>query len=443
MYIWYAVVGLLALVGLLFALYGLHRFCLWLEAQGLLYYKHRRGDSTAIGAFVALQQAIEPPSRYIVQIKEEKRHHFDDEAPGAGESGTAIAPLADMDTPVPPAGAPFQESKLWATPLRDLGLKIEGTPLEPVIEEFLREVLAAGIHKVKPHFYLTTEWVVADDTIAIGIPFYLARADLTALHAEQEGHLEGVGRLELLRYLRHEMGHVVNYAYQLYNREDWVQHFGSMTQPYLEEYRPEPFNRRFVVHLPGWYAQKHPDEDWAETFAVWMTPGLDWRKAYRDWPGALKKLDFCDRLMHQLRDQEPIVTVVDLDWDVGNLTDSLGGHYRGLAQADTDLQVPGLDGALQTIFEDVDGREDANTPTRRVPAADLIRKWERTIMADVYRWTGHFPERTRLLLRHLANRARELNLVYPADREPQVLIALATLVTSLAMNHVHRGSYMP
>jgi len=100
---------------------------------------------------------------------------------------------------------PFHESKLWSTPIRDLGLKIEGTPLEPVIAEFRRELQAVGVRKLSPHFYLTTEWVVHDDTIAIGIPFYLARPDLTALHAEQEGHLEGVGRQELLRYLRHEM----------------------------------------------------------------------------------------------------------------------------------------------------------------------------------------------------------------------------------------------
>src|SRR5947209_9465701 len=211
---------------------------------------------------------------------------------------------APMDAPVKTPEAPFQESKLWSTPIRDLGLKIEGTPLEPVIAEFRRELEAAGIHKLKPHFYLTTDWVVHDDTIAIGIPFYLARPDLTALHAEQEGHLEGVGRAELLRYLRHEMGHVMNYAYQLYNREDWVQLFGSMTQPYIEEYRPEPFNRRFVVHLPGWYAQKHPDEDWAETFAVWMTPGYDWRAAYAGWPEALQELQFCDDVLGELCDKE-------------------------------------------------------------------------------------------------------------------------------------------
>jgi hypothetical protein len=336
----------------------------------------------------------------------------------------------------------FRESRLWSTPIRDLGLRIEGTPLEPVIAEFRGELAAAGIHKVKPHFYLTTEWVVADDTIAIGIPFYLVRPDLTALHAEQEGHLEGVGRAELLRYLRHEMGHVVNYAYRLFDRQDWVEHFGSMTQPYVDEYRPEPFSRRFVVHLPGWYAQKHPDEDWAETFAVWMTPGLDWRAAYSGWPVAVEKLDYCDRLLHEVRDRDPVVTTVDLEWEVGNLTDSLREHYRSLAFPAGEVQVPGLGGALQTIFADL-GEPDEGQLAPRLHAADLIRKWERDLMADVYRWAGHFPERTRVLLCHLAARARELHLVYPADREPHALLALATLVTALAMNHVHHGSYAP
>src|SRR5262245_29288456 len=161
--------------------------------------------------------------------------------------------------------ARFHENKLWSTPLRDLGVQIEGTALEPVLAEFRRELVAAGIRKLKPHFYLTTDWVVHDDTIAIGIPFYLARPDLMALHLEREGHIEGAGgKAELLRYLRHEMGHVVNYAYKLHDREDWVELFGPMTQPYEEEYRPKPFSRNHVLHLPGWYAQKHPDEDWAE-----------------------------------------------------------------------------------------------------------------------------------------------------------------------------------
>src|SRR5712672_2858131 len=104
---------------------------------------------------------------------------------------------APMNIPVKTPEAPFHESKLWSTPIRDLGLKIEGTALEPVIVELRRELDAAGFRRLKPHFYLTTDWVVADDTIAVGIPFYLARPDLAALQAEAEGHLEGTGRAEL------------------------------------------------------------------------------------------------------------------------------------------------------------------------------------------------------------------------------------------------------
>ena len=95
-------------------------------------------------------------------------------------------------------------------------------------------------------------------TVVIGIPFYLARPELTELHGEEVGHIEGFSRQDILRYLRHEMGHVINYAYKLYDEEDWVKLFGSITQPYLEDYRPQPFSRRYVRHLPGWYAQKHP-----------------------------------------------------------------------------------------------------------------------------------------------------------------------------------------
>src|SRR5581483_4341810 len=196
---------------------------------------------------------------------------------------------------MPTESPPMPERVSPAQPLRSLGLTIAGTPLEPVIEEFRRELDRAGIRKVRPHFYLSTEWGVPFDTVAIAIPFYLARPELTALHEERAGFVEGVGRADILRYLRHEMGHVVNYAYQLYDLPEWVTLFGSITQPYEEEYRPQPFSRRFVQHLPGHYAQKHPDEDWAETFAVWMTPGRDWRREYADWPAALAKLEFCDR----------------------------------------------------------------------------------------------------------------------------------------------------
>ena len=337
-------------------------------------------------------------------------------------------------------GAPFPATPPLSVPIRDLGLRIEGSPLEPILEEFRNELEQAGIRRVRPDFYLSTEWGVPFPSISVGIPFYLARPELTEVHAGQGEYVEGVGKDELLRFLRHEMGHVINYAYRLYEREDWVKRFGSMTQPYVEHYRPEPFSRRHVRHLPGWYAQKHPDEDWAETFAVWMTPQYDWRAAYADSPDALVKLKYCDRIMSELADRDPLTTTIDHDEDASELQSSLEEFYRKAVESGENPLPPGLDGALQAIFDDRAKRGDR--PDSR-PAEELIRRMERALMTNVYTWTGHFPEDTRRLVRHLARRARELQQTYPSARELEVATAFTTLVDSLAMNHVLRGHYFP
>lgn len=336
---------------------------------------------------------------------------------------------------------PFQEASLADRPIRDLGLTIAGTRLEPVIEELRAELARAGIDRVKPCFYLSTEWGVPFGTVAIAIPFYLARPDLTAFHAERTGFAEGVGRRELLRYLRHEMGHVLNYAYRLYDQEEWVSVFGPITRPYVEDYRPQPFSRRHVRHLPGWYAQKHPDEDWSESFAVWLTPGLDWRAEYAGWPEALAKLEYVDRTVAALAGREPLVTATELDEDVGEIPYTLDQYYGGGDGTRGDFP-PGLDGSLKALFEDLGRPEDPPELPRR-PAAALIRRLSRTLPADVYRWTGHFPERTRVLMRYLADRAEALGLAYPEDREEAAVVALTVLVSALAGNFVYRGGYLP
>src|SRR5579884_1816690 len=334
----------------------------------------------------------------------------------------------------PTAG--FEPTHLTQTAIRDLGLTITGTPLEPIIQQFQQEVEEAGIRRLHPRFYLSTEWGVPFGTIAIALPFYLARPELTSLHADQAGLFEVLHRADILLYLRHEMGLVVNYAYRLYEQAEWSRLFGPMTQPYVEDYRAQPFNPRHVIHLPGWYAQKHPDEDWAETFAVWLTPGSNWRSAYAQWPVALAKLEYCDQTMAALADREPLVTAVELDEDVSELTLSLEQFYRSLAAGDLGLP-PQFDAMLRSVFT------TATQEGPHRPASSLIRRAEPDLLTDIYRWTGHFPERTRMLLRHLAERAEDLHLDYPEGREEQVLLALTVFVTSLAMNHVYKGRYIP
>ena len=183
-----------------------------------------------------------------------------------------------------PAG--FQE--ILNKPIRDLGLKLDGSPLDRFVQQLYRELERKKFSKFRPACYLTDEWGCPSGEPVIGIPFYLANPDLASLEKEMND-LEDAR--EIMMYLRHEAGHALNYAYKLYRTPEWKQLFGSFRRPYRDQYRPVPFSRNFVRHLAGWYAQKHPDEDFAETFAVWLTPRSGWRKRYRGW-GALAKLRY-------------------------------------------------------------------------------------------------------------------------------------------------------
>jgi hypothetical protein len=347
------------------------------------------------------------------------------------------------------SGSSSAMSQLLATPVRDLKLKLSGSRLAPLITKFNQELKKAGIVRLQPHFYLSTEWGVPFGAISVSIPFHLARTDLIKVHAEQVGFLEGAGRADFLRYLRHEMGHVINYAYRLYDRADWTKHFGSMQVEYVEEYRPQPFSRKYVCHLPGWYAQKHPDEDWAECFAVWMTPNYDWRSAYAVWPQTLEKLEFCDQLMKEINQRDPDVTKIDTDEEVGELQYTLQEFYDKFCNIDERQSADAssedglalesaLDAPLQGIFEDMGDREDLSTTAPRLPAGELIRRIENDLVTNVYRWTGCFPNRVRPMVQHLAERAERLKQVYPADHEMAFILSISTLVTALAMDYVHR-----
>ena len=240
---------------------------------------------------------------------------------------------------------PFRESNLYAAPIKELQLAIDDTPLAPLIAEFRAELVAKGITRLVPRFHLSTEWGVPFGTVVIGIPFYLAKPELAELHSEEVGHIEGLSHADFLRYLRHEMGHVVNYAYKLYETPQWHQLFGPYSRPYRDDFTPNPFSRDFVRHIAGWYAQKHPDEDFAETFAVWLDPGSNWREVYKEW-GCHKKLLYVDRMAGQLKGAEPKVSGADYDLSREELAYSVAEHYRKYSPRLVDLPA-WFDGELR------------------------------------------------------------------------------------------------
>ena len=109
-----------------------------------------------------------------------------------------------------------------------------------------------------------------------------------------------------MKLIRHEAAHAYSYAYQLPKKKKWQRTFGLTSREETPAfYRPRPYSRSYVVHLDDWYAQSHPDEDFAETFAVWLTPGSGLAGAIPGWK-ALEKLEYVDELMRSLAGKPPI-----------------------------------------------------------------------------------------------------------------------------------------
>jgi hypothetical protein len=209
--------------------------------------------------------------------------------------------------------------------ISELPLKIEATHLRGLIHQLYKELGAAGI-SFKPKTYLSNGWGCPNEVPIIGIPFYLADPLLSELQTQMTG-LRVEDDIKIMMLLRHEAGHTFNYAYRFYEQSKWQKLFGCFSLPYQDDYNADPLSNRFVRHLGGHYAQKHPDDDFAETFAVRVTPSLNWRKEYARTP-ALDKLLYVDKLLARYGNQSPVVTGGRLDQPVEEMTITLREWYE-------------------------------------------------------------------------------------------------------------------
>src|SRR6476646_3249353 len=255
--------------------------------------------------------------------------------------------------------------EILGKPIRELGLKLEGSPIERFVHQLYEELHRKGLEKFRPACYLTDEWGCPSCEPVIGIPFYLANPELASLEKEMND-LED--QREVMMYLRHEAGHAFNYAYKLYRNPEWKNLFGPFRRRYLDNYRPIPFSRKYVRHIAGWYAQKHPDEDFAETFAVWLTPRSQWRKRYRGW-GAMSKLRYVDRMARKLRDAEPVRPQGHTDITVEEMETTVEEFYKKALEEESQSVELALDTDLGDIFK-VSKRRKRGTR----PAADLLKE---------------------------------------------------------------------
>ena len=249
-----------------------------------------------------------------------------------------------------PAWADWSDEKLLDLRMCDLRVRLETSFYREPIAQLSRE-LAARKLLFRPYFWLSDEWFTPDGVPGVAVPFYLAHPRLMKLEQSQMLEVEGGTHDWCMRILRHEAGHAIENAYHLRRRRRRQQLFGRSSQPYPNSYTPRPYSRSFVRHLDVWYAQSHPDEDFAETFAVWLDPNSAWRERYRGWP-VLKKLEYMDRLMGELAGVAPYVTERQQVDPLGRLYSTLRDHYEDKRKHYGIDRKPSYDADLKKLFSD-------------------------------------------------------------------------------------------
>jgi len=329
--------------------------------------------------------------------------------------------------------APPDVQEILSKPIKELGLTVEGSPLERSVQKLYRELDRKGIRKFRPLCYLTDEWGCPSGEPVIGIPFYLADPKLSRLEKEMND-LEDAR--EIMMYLRHEAGHAFNYAYELYKSPEWRELFGPFRRPYRENFRPVPFSRRFVRHIAGWYAQKHPDEDFAETFAVWLTQRSKWRQKYKGW-GALNKLRYVDRMARRFGQTDPVRPQGRADITVEEMDTTVADFYQKALEAERSPVELALDTDLVDIFQASKRRKKGVRP-----AADLLRENRKTIVDKVTYWTGVQRPLVKRLVESIETRVGELSLRAEEKREKEHLTEVTAYSTALAMNYLTRGRFV-
>jgi len=317
--------------------------------------------------------------------------------------------------------------------ISQLGLRLEGSPVERYVKALYGELERKRLTHFRPPCYLTDEWGCPSGEPIIGIPFYLADPKLARLEKEIDD-LED--EREIRMYLRHEAGHAFNYAYKLYETPEWRDLFGPFNRPYRERYRPVPFDRTFVRHIEGWYAQKHPDEDFAETFAVWLTPRSRWRVRYRGWP-AIRKLRYVDRVARAVKDTEPSVRLASTDITVEEMDMTVEEFFRSNQPA-----APPVEVALETDLPDLLVRKGRRTKGIR-PAWEMIHQHRGDLVNKIEYWTGVRRHVVRALVDRIEEAAERLQLHVDTRRESTALVELTTYATTLAMNYLTLGRFIP
>jgi hypothetical protein len=322
------------------------------------------------------------------------------------------------------------DEALLALRFCDLQVHIGGNLLDRRVKRLHRELQARDIAAL-PHAWLSEEFFNPDGVVGFAIPFYLAHPRLMRLERSQMLEVEGAGEAESRRIFRHEAGHAIDEAYRLHERSRYRELFGDPGRPYPRSYKPRPDSRAYVINLTNWYAQAHPVEDFAETFAVWLNPHIDWRADYASWP-ALEKLEYVDAVMRELAGRPPTASDRTEVEPLRELTRTLAEHYAEKKKYFAWAWPANYDRDLRRIFSDDPKDVDAPRATR------FLRRIRVQLRTRIAEGTGVHAYAVDQLLRQMIARAESLGLrvIEPVPVTIEKLLVMLTLQTA---DVLHKG----
>lgn len=324
------------------------------------------------------------------------------------------------------------DEQLLERRISTLGLRLEETPIEPLIKQLYDELSARGL-TFHPPTHIGDEWFVPIGIPAIFVPFFLVHNRLRGLERSMMLEVEGETPEWFMKLMRHEAAHAYSYAYQLQRKKKWQKFFGKTSRESTPSfYRPRPFSHSYVTHLDDWYAQAHPDEDFAETFATWLTPGLDWRERYAGWK-ALRKLEYIDELMKSLAGKPPVHAPKYRVADYDCLNVKLKTYYVRKRKLFEDTYPDFYDVDLRQLFS-------AQAGPGRIKASSYLRRTRRRLLNSVCQWTNEKKFRVNKLLARLIDRCDQLEL-HVLNDDPQQDFRVASYITTLVMNYLFTGKF--
>jgi len=322
--------------------------------------------------------------------------------------------------------------QLLKVKIKNLDLKLKGSLIERRINKLYNELEAKGI-KFRPHIWISDEWFTPDDIPGFAVPFYLTHPRLKSLEKDQMFEAEGAEITECMQIMRHETGHAISHAYRLYHRKNWNAFFGNYLKPYPLNYVPQIESKNFVSHMNAWYAQAHPLEDFAETFAVWLDPKSNWKRKYKKWP-VLEKLYYLDQLMEKIKNVDPLRIVADEYLPVSKIHYTLEHYYRRKKKFYSVNLAELYDNELIKIFSlrRKKGYEKASDYLKK------IRRVMRKNISDVLDVPQYTVDQLMLEMMKRCDQKNLFHVKNNPDTERKLLIILVSKITNLIYKGFHK-----